>query len=264
MVYRNYKNGLNERGMLASLDHLGENVASREEAALARDAYLAALNEIARQRLQATISIKLSQLGLDISEIDCRTHLETLARSAEQHGSFVEVDMESSAYTDRTVALVTEMRRRFSSVGGVIQASLYRSEDDIRTLLRQGVRIRLCKGAYQEPASVAYPRKSEVDENYIRLLRLLLASGLYHSIATHDPRMIEEARRFARQQNLPPDGFEFQMLYGVRQDLQNSLVQQGYRLRIYVPFGSEWFPYFMRRLAERPANLLFALKSFSR
>jgi len=252
---------LNRSGMLATLDHLGENVRSAEQAAAARDDYRGLLEEIARQQLQCTISIKLTQLGLDISEEQCRSHLRLLAEYAQQTANFVQVDMESSAHTDRTLAIIGELRRSYSSIGAVIQAYLYRSEKDVRQLIEQGTRVRLCKGAYQESSSVAFPHQSEVDENFLRLMRLLLSSRLCHSIATHDPRMIEETCRTAGEIGLPKDGFEFQMLYGVQREWQKRLVEQGYRLRIYIPFGKEWFPYFMRRLAERPANVVFAIRS---
>lgn len=252
---------LNRRGLLVTLDHLGENVHSLETAAAARDDYCQILEAIARHELQSTISVKLTQLGLDLSEERCRANLETVVACAERTSSFVQVDMESSAHTERTLALVQELRQRYAAVGAVIQAYLYRSESDLRELLRQNIRVRLCKGAYQEPPAVAFPSKAAVDRNFLRLMRLLLSSRLYHSIATHDSQMIEEARRYAGEIGLPKDGFEFQMLYGVRRPLQNELAQQGYRLRVYVPFGKEWFPYYMRRLAERPANVLFALRS---
>ena len=251
-------------GRLATLDHLGENVSTVEQARAATEAYHEILEETARQRLRCGISVKLTQLGLDISEDLCRAHLRLLVERAQQLGSFVRVDMESSAYTDRTLALIAEMRQSHSSIGAVMQAYLYRSEQDVRRLLEQGTKVRLCKGAYHEPPTVAYPQKADVDANFLRLMRILLSSGLYHSIATHDPRMIEETCRYASEISLPKDGFEFQMLYGIRRDLQQQLVEQGYRVRIYIPFGKEWFPYFMRRLAERPANVLFVLKGLVR
>jgi proline dehydrogenase len=251
-------------GRLATLDHLGENVRSAEQARAAMDAYREMLEEIARQRLRWGVSVKLTQLGLDLSEELCRSHLRLLVERAEQCGSFVRVDMESSAYTDRTLALVTELRRNYAAIGAVIQAYLYRSEQDVRRLLEQGTKVRLCKGAYNEPPTIAYPRKADVDASFVRLMQMLLASGIYHGIATHDPRMIEATCRTAGEIGLAQDGFEFQMLYGIRRDLQQQLVERGYRLRLYVPFGKEWFPYFMRRLAERPANVLFVLKGLAR
>ena len=255
---------LSRRGLLATLDHLGEEVRAVEEAAAATDDYKQILEEIARRQLPCTISVKLTQLGLDISEEHCRAHLRLLAECAQQTGNFAQVDMESSAHTDRTLALIAELRQDYSSLGAVIQAYLYRSDQDVRRLIEQGTRARLCKGAYKEPPSVAYPHKADVDSNFVRLMRILLASRLYHSIATHDPRMIEETCRYANEIGLAKDGFEFQMLYGIRRDWQRRLVEQGYRLRIYIPFGKQWFLYFMRRLAERPANVLFAVRGMVR
>ena len=251
---------LSSRGLLATLDHLGEEVHAVQEAAAATEDYREILEEIARRQLPCTISVKLSQLGLDISEANCRAHLRLLADCAQWTGSFVQVDMESSAHTEPTLALIAELRRSYSSLGAVIQSYLYRSEQDVRRLVEQGTRVRLCKGAYKEPPSVAYPHKADVDANFLRLMRILLESRLYHSIATHDPRMIEATCRTAREIGLPPDRFEFQMLYGIRRDWQRRLVEQGYRLRIYIPFGKQWFPYFMRRLGERPANVLFVAR----
>lgn len=255
---------LNARGLRATLDHLGENVTSRAEAAAARDAYIEALAQIQRQPLRSGISVKLTQLGLDISEAECAANLRAVVRYAEETGSFVRVDMEGSAYTDRTLAIVTEVKETHRPVGAVIQAYLYRSESDVRQLLSRGITVRLCKGAYNEPASIAFPSKSDVDRNYVYLMRILLSSGLYHAIATHDPRMIEETCRYAREQSLSKQAFEFQMLYGIRPDLQERLAREGCRMRVYIPFGREWFSYFMRRLAERPANVLFVMKSLLR
>ncbi len=252
---------LQRQGMLATLDHLGENVTTLDAARAARDDYLAILKEIVRQKLPSTISVKLTQLGLDLSEPDCRENLRTLAEYAAEIGDFVEVDMEDSGHTDRTLRIILELRQNYPTVGAVIQAYLYRSEQDVRELIRHGVSIRLCKGAYKEPSSLAFPHKTDVDSNYLRLMRLLLESRLYHRIATHDPRMIEETRRVASELGLGKDQFEFQMLYGVNREWQQRLVQEGYRLRVYIPFGREWFPYFMRRLAERPANAWFALRA---
>ncbi|HWP86079.1 MAG TPA: proline dehydrogenase family protein [Terriglobia bacterium] len=255
---------LQARGMVATLDHLGENVATLEQARAAREEYLEVLDAIRHQQLRSTISVKLTQLGMDISEEACRENLRVLVERAQQIGDFVEVDMEGSAYTDRTLAIITQLHREYPAVGAVIQAYLYRSESDVRELLRHGVSVRLCKGAYREPSTLAFPRKADVDANYLRLMRLLLASRLYHRIATHDPRMIAETRRAAEELGLMKNQFEFQMLYGVNRPLQEQLVRDGYRLRIYVPFGRAWFPYFMRRLAERPANVWFALRSIIR
>jgi proline dehydrogenase len=232
--------------------------------AAARDACqsgLQALDAIHREKLQSTLSVKPTQLGLDISEDLCRENLRTLAARAGEIADFVEVDMESSAYTDRTVDAIIDVHREHPAVGAVIQAYLYRSEADIRRLLQNGVSVRLCKGAYKEPEDRAFPRKADVDANYRKLMRLLLESGIYHRIATHDPLMLAATKEAAGELGLTADKFEFQMLYGVRSELQKQLVQEGWRMRVYVPFGTEWFAYFMRRLAERPANAWFALRS---
>lgn len=255
---------LTHSGRQATLDHLGENVVSAEQARASTEAYREILEEIARRKLDCSISVKLTQLGLGVSEEQCRENLRLLVERAGQLGNHVRVDMEGSAYTDRTLALIAELRKSSDAVGAVIQAYLYRSEQDIRRLVEQQTTVRLCKGAYKEPPSVAYPRKTEVDANFLRLARLLLESRLDDCIATHDPRMIEGTRRHAEELGAPKDSFEFQMLYGIRRDLQQQLVDEGYRLRVYIPFGKEWFAYFMRRLAERPANVLFAIRGLAR
>jgi proline dehydrogenase len=252
---------LNEEGILASLDHLGESVKSLEEAERSRDAYLAALDQIATLGLQATVSIKLTQLGLDLAEAQCRANVEQLVQRAKTIGTSVEIDMESSEYVDRTLALVSDLHARFGSVRAVIQAYLYRSESDIEDLCQQSIPVRLCKGAYREPSDVAFPHKSEVDRNYVRLMTKLLEHGTYPAIASHDERIIPQAVQYVRERNIAPDRFEFQMLYGIRRDLQRRLVTEGYRLRLYVPYGDAWYPYFMRRLAERPANVLFLARN---
>jgi proline dehydrogenase len=252
---------LNAEGILASLDHLGESVKSLEEAERSRDAYLAALDQIATLGLQATVSIKLTQLGLDLSEARCRANVEQLVQRAKAIGTSVEIDMESSEYVDRTLALVSDLHARFGSVRAVIQAYLYRSESDIEDLCRQSIPVRLCKGAYKEPSDVAFPHKLEVDRNYVRLMTKLLEHGTYPAIASHDERIIPQAVQYARERNITPDRFEFQMLYGIRRDLQRRLVTEGYQLRLYVPYGDAWYPYFMRRLAERPANVLFLARN---
>ena len=255
---------INSQGIAATFDHLGENVTTLAEATAARDVYLGVLEEIAAAGIRANVSIKLTHFGMDQSEEACRENLEALAASAARHGNFVRVDMESSAYTGRTLALVREMHARHGSVGTVIQAYLYRSRSDLEDLCARKIRVRLCKGAYLEPHTVAFPRKSEVDRNFVALMELLLTRGEYPAIATHDEKMIESTRRFARERGVPAEHFEFQMLYGIRRDLQQRLVAEGYRLRLYVPFGRAWYPYFMRRLAERPANLLFLARNLLR
>jgi proline dehydrogenase len=252
---------LNSEGILASLDHLGESVKSLEEAERSRNAYLGALDQIATLGLQATVSIKLTQLGLDFSEAACRANVEQLVQRAKAIGTSVEIDMELSGYVDRTLALVSDLHARFGSVRAVIQAYLYRSESDIEDLCRQSIPVRLCKGAYKEPSDVAFPHKLEVDRNYVRLMTKLLEYGTYPAIASHDERIISQAVQYVKERNITPDRFEFQMLYGIRRDLQRRLVAEGYRLRLYVPYGDAWYPYFMRRLAERPANVLFLVRN---
>lgn len=249
----------------ATLDFLGENVRSLDEAALSRNSYLAALQEIARSGIPATVSLKLTQFGLDFSEQACRQNVEALAICAQAMGSRVEIDMESSEYTDRTLNAVKYMHERYpGQVRAVIQAYLFRSEADIRGLSKVGIPVRLCKGAYREPASVAYPRKADVDVNYLKLAKLLLDEGTYPAVASHDEQIVTAALNYARTKGIQPEKFEFQMLYGIRRDLQRRIVSQGYRLRLYVPYGAAWYPYFMRRLAERPANVLFLAKNLLR
>lgn len=251
--------------ILGTLDCLGENVASLEDAAASRDSYLAALAEIEKAQLPATVSIKLTQFGLDVSPQACEANVLALAERATAMQSRVEVDMESSAYTDRTLDIVTRIQDRFPGhVRAVIQAYLFRSESDIKMLSSRGIPVRLCKGAYREPTSLAFERKADVDANYVKLMKLLLAVGNYPAIASHDENIVREAERHIGEQKIPSDRFEFQMLYGIRRDLQRELVSQGFRLRLYVPYGDAWYPYFMRRLAERPANLIFLAKNLVR
>jgi proline dehydrogenase len=254
----------NNLGMFASLDYLGENVSTQEDAQRARDAYLEIFDRIAHERLHANVSCKLTQLGLDLSSEFCEGLVVSIVQRAADYDNFLRVDMEGSVYTQRTVELVKRVRSQNPAIGTVIQSYLYRSEADITDLLAYGCRIRLCKGAYKEPSDVAFPKKKDVDANYVRLLQMLLASGFYHGIATHDPAMIAATIRFAAAKQISKDDFEFQMLYGVRTDLQRRLVKDGYRLRIYIPYGRDWFPYFMRRLAERPANVAFFARNLLR
>jgi proline dehydrogenase len=255
---------LNAEGIAVTLDHLGESVTSLSEAAEARDVYLRTLEAIHSNGINGNVSLKLTQFGLDLSEPECRANVERLAERAAQFGNFVRVDMESSDYTDRTIALVTDLHARYGSVGTVIQAYLHRSKADVEKLCALGIRVRLCKGAYMESAAVAFPAKQDVDRNYIELTKLLLDRGAYPAIATHDEKMIEAAKTYAASKNTPRDRFEFQMLYGIRRDLQRKLIAEGYRLRLYVPFGKAWYPYYMRRMAERPANVLFILRNLFR
>ena len=250
----------NQAYRLVSLDYLGEHVTTEAEAQRARDAYLTIFDRIAQEKIDANVSCKLTLLGLDVSVEFCEGLVYSIVERATAQGNFLRVDMEGSVYTQRTIELVKRVRARCPAVGVVIQAYLYRGEQDVRDLLAYGCRIRLCKGAYKELRQVAYPRKRDVDANYVRLMQLLLASGIYHGIATHDPHMIAETIRFAAARRVPKDQFEFQMLYGIRTDLQRALVRDGYRLRTYIPYGQEWFPYLMRRIAERPANLAFLIR----
>jgi proline dehydrogenase len=254
----------NRAGMTVSLDHLGENVLNRKDAESARLAYTEVLDRIAVNRLDANISLKLTHLGLDLGDEFCAEQLRVVTQRAAALHNFVRVDMEGSAYTERTLAIVRRARAETDVVGAVIQANLFRSEQDIRNLLNTGCRIRLVKGAYKEPSQIAFPRKRDVDANFVKLTRLLLPSGVYHALATHDPNMIDAAIQFAAECGIPNHKFEFQMLYGIRTDLQRRLVREGYRVRAYIPFGRDWFPYLMRRMAERPANLLFFVKNLFR
>jgi proline dehydrogenase len=255
---------LNRDGYLATLDRLGESITSLAEAADSRDAYLEALARIESLHLDATVSIKPSQFGLALSEKDCRENVRLLVERACGIGTRVEIDMEGSEFVDSTLNLVRDLHERYGSVRAVIQAYLYRSADDVAMLCSLQIPVRLCKGAYREPASIAFPNKSDVDANYLRLTRVLMRQGVDPAIATHDPRMIDGALSCANELQLPPGGFEFQMLYGIRRDLQQALIGQKHRLRLYVPYGIAWYPYFMRRLAERPANLLFLARNLLR
>jgi len=252
---------VNRALQLASLDLLGENVSDEAGARKAAIGYQAIFDRIAQERLDANVSLKLTQLGLDLSQELCQELLEGIVEHAADLGNFVRIDMEGSAYTQRTLDITKRVRAEYSAVGTVVQAYLYRTEQDVLDLLAAGCRMRLCKGAYKEPAEVAFPKKSDVDANYVKLMKLLLPSGIYHGIATHDPAMIQATKDFARASNIKSDKFEFQMLYGIRTDLQHQLVGEGFRVRVYIPFGTDWFPYFMRRLAERPANVTFFLRN---
>ena len=245
----------------ASLDLLGENVSDEAGARRAAEDYLAIFDRIAREKLDANVSLKLTQLGLDLGEPLCQELLEGIVAHAAELGNFVRIDMEGSAYTQRTVGITRRVRAKYSNVGTVMQAYLYRAEQDVKDLVSVGCRMRLCKGAYKEPPDTAFPKKRDVDANYVKLMKLLLSSGIYHGIATHDPAMIHATKKFVRERNIGREQFEFQMLYGIRTDLQEQLVREGFRLRVYIPYGTDWFPYFMRRLAERPANLVFFLRN---
>lgn len=260
---------LNQAGLTVSLDNLGENVNTAEEARASARLYEELLAQISARSLEANVSLKLTHMGIDVDPQLAREHVSALVAKAAamRPKNFVRVDMEGSAYTQRTLDLVHDLHRHpgnLGCVGAVIQSYMRRSEDDVTKLIASGIRVRLCKGAYKEPAELAFQRKSEVDANYLKLMKILLKSGIYHGLATHDEKMIRAAQSFATQENIPREAFEFQMLYGIRRDLQRSLVRDGWRMRVYVPFGSEWYPYLMRRLAERPANLLFVATNLFR
>ena len=251
---------LNAAGMTATLDYLGESVHSAAEAGQAATQYIAILHAVERAQAQCNASLKLTQMGLDVDRELCVRNVGRVLAQAGQLGNFIRIDMEGSGYTQVTLDIFNELYARYQNVGVVIQAYLYRSEADIHALNTLGARVRLCKGAYNEPASVAFAEKADTDKNFVKLMQILLSEGTYPGIATHDEKMIEATRNYASQRGIPTDRFEFQMLYGIRRDLQEQIVREGYRLRIYVPYGEQWYPYMMRRMAERPANLLFVLK----
>jgi len=255
---------LSAEGFTVTLDLLGEAVQGAAEAEAACQAYLQLLYRLAAEGLNSHVSLKLTQLGLAIKEgLACR-HLNMICECAAQHQNFVRVDMEGSAFTEATLRVFRTVNAPPQVAGIAIQSYLYRSQKDVEELLKGGARVRLVKGAYKEPPSVAYQRKRDVDRSYARLTEMLLSSGIYHAIATHDERLITATQHFARAQNIPPERYEFQLLYGIRRDLQRGLLRQGERVRVYVPYGRHWYPYFMRRLAERPANLLFLLRNLFR
>jgi proline dehydrogenase len=260
---------VNLSGCSVSVDNLGENVTNVEEARASAAIYHELLDRIAAENLNANISLKLTHMGLDVDEKLAHDQAASLVAKAAGMNprNFVRVDMEGSPYTSRTLDLVHELHRlpgNQGCVGAVIQAYMRRSEKDVEDLLANGIRIRLCKGAYKEPPDIAFQKKSEVDANYVKLMKVLMKSGIYHGLATHDEKIIREAQAFATRENIPRDAFEFQMLYGIRRDLQQSSVKEGWRMRVYIPFGSEWYPYLMRRLAERPANVFFIAKNLFR
>jgi proline dehydrogenase len=257
----------NQKGMSVSVDNLGENVTNLEEARHSAQLYHDMLNELEKRKLNANVSLKLTHMGLDVDEHVAKQIADEVVAHAARIDNFVRIDMEGSAYTQKTLDFVRDLHRRPGNaghVGAVIQAYLHRSQRDVEELCAEGIRIRLCKGAYKEPAEIAYQDKAEVDANFVRLMKIMLKSGVYHGIATHDPKMIDATIEFARAENISPKSFEFQMLYGVRRDLQEQLVKDGWGMRVYIPFGTEWYPYLMRRLAERPANAIFILKNVFR
>ncbi len=258
---------VNEQGMHVTLDSLGESVSTEVEAQKAAEIYHELLDLIASEKLDANISVKLTQMGLEFSPAVAEDIAESLSSHAAALNNFVRIDMEDSSLTQVTLDIVRKLHARAElrgSIGIVIQAYLYRSKDDIEQLIRDGIRVRLCKGAYKESPEVAFPAKADVDKNYVDLSKLLLESPIYHGLATHDEAMVAAAKAYAAEHKIDRSRFEFQMLYGVRRDLQRNLVREGFNVRVYIPFGREWYPYFMRRLAERPANVLFLAKNFFR
>ena len=260
---------VNVSGPTVSIDNLGENVSNVEEARASAQLYHQLLDDIAEQKLNANISLKLTHMGLDVDEQLARDQVSGLVAKAAAMNprNFVRVDMEGSPYTQRTLDFVHELHRKPGNqgcVGAVIQSYMRRSESDVEKLLAEGIRIRLCKGAYKEPPEIAFQPKSEVDANYVKLMKILMKSKVYHGLATHDENIINQAKAFATKERISRDAFEFQMLHGIRRDLQQGLVRDGWRMRVYIPFGTEWYPYLMRRLAERPANVLFIAKNLFR
>jgi proline dehydrogenase len=258
---------VNQQGMAVTLDSLGESVTDEIAAHRAAEVYHKLLDAIAARKLNANISVKLTQMGLEHSHQLAESIAEDLTKHAASLGNFVRIDMEDSSLTQVTLDIVRRIHSRHGlrgAIGVVIQAYLYRSQSDVEQLLADGIRVRLCKGAYKEPPEVAFPQKADVDRNYVLLSRMLLDSPVYHGLATHDEKMIVAAKAFAREHGIASSRFEFQMLYGVRRDLQRVLVRDGYNMRVYIPFGREWYPYFMRRLAERPANVFFIAKNMLR
>jgi proline dehydrogenase len=272
---------LNRRGINATLDHLGEHTTTPEEAQAATDQILVTLDELGKSELRANISIKLTQIGLALDENLCAQNLERILARAKQNNNFIRIDMEDTPYTDKTISLYYQMREKgYKNVGMVVQAYLYRTEADVRRLLADKTPIRLVKGAYKEPPSLAFPKKADVDANFDLITKLLIDASVVEektsrlskdgrfppipAIATHDEKRILFAKQYASKVGLPQNGLEFQMLYGIRRDLQESLAKEGYPVRVYVPFGTHWYPYFMRRLAERPANVWFFISNFFR
>src|SRR5687767_1267115 len=253
---------LQERGMLLTLDYLGESVRTVEEAAAATREYLRLIEVIVASGIERNISLKLTQLGIDVDRATAVDNLRRILGPAQQHGFFVRIDMEESAYTEVTLEVFeTLWQQGYRNLGVALQAYLYRTERDVRRMNELGARVRLVKGAYKEPPAVACQKKEEVRASFITLTRMLLDHGTYPAIATHDPVAIDQACTYAKERGIPPERYEFQLLYGIRRDLQLSLAREGHPVRVYVPFGREWFPYFMRRLGERPANVAFVIRS---
>jgi proline dehydrogenase len=254
---------LNAKGILATLDLLGESVESESEARQAGADYEAILDRLAESGLNANVSLKPTQMGMDLGDDFCRGIIAQVVAKAKAHGNFVRIDMEGSAYTQRTLDMFKDLLAEYGRdhVGIVLQAYLYRTEADVEEMIRLGARVRLCKGAYKEPAEVAFPEKADVDANYVKLAKRLVKDGHYPGLATHDEAMIAAVKDYVAAEAIPHDRFEFQMLYGIRRELQESLVKDGFNMRCYVPYGTQWYPYFMRRLAERPANVWFILNN---
>ncbi len=253
---------LNKMGMRTTMDILGENVTSSEMATKLADLYIELVHSIDKEKVTANVSVKLTQMGLDVSDQFCYDNVSRIIEAAKSHNSFVRIDMEGTKYTERTLQLVYRWAEKYDNVGTVIQASLYRSEADIKELNRRGIKVRLCKGAYKEPASFAFQKKDDVNSNYIKLMKILLDSGIFHSIATHDGAMVSATKEYAKQKGIDKDKFEFQMLYGINRSGQIQLVKEGYGMLIYVPYGDHWFPYYYRRLRERKENVFFIAKHF--
>ena len=260
---------LNAQGLGVTFDLLGESVSKESEARESKDGYLRALDAIAANKVQSQVSVKLTQMGLDISPDLCLDNMRQILRRAKETGAFVTIDMEDSKHTQITLNVFKTLREEFDNVGIVIQSYLYRSEEDMKALYALGANVRLCKGAYKEPAEVAFPKKKDVDANYLKLAQIFLQSngnsnGAYLDLATHDEKIIDWAKEYTTTHKVDRKRFEFQMLYGIRSDLQRKLAADGYTMRVYVPYGTHWYPYFMRRLAERPANVIFIISNLFR
>ncbi|WP_074655805.1 proline dehydrogenase family protein [Terriglobus roseus] len=256
---------LNAQGFAVTADSLGESVQSENEARAAADIYHQLLDAIAAEGMNANVSVKLTGVGMDVSPELAESTTGGIVQHAAQLGNFVRIDMEGTPYTEATIALTERLHAAYPrAVGTVLQAYLYRTAEDTARLLRQGIRIRLCKGAYKEPGNLAFPQKSDVDANYVKLMQMMLPSGVFCGIATHDAAMVAATEQFAKEHGIAHSAFEFQMLFGVQRELQRDLLKRGFGVRVYLPFGTDWYPYFMRRLAERPANVLFLMKNLFR
>lgn len=253
---------LNQKGLIATIDHLGEEVTNWEEAEKSAKFYHNILEAIDKAKVNSNVSLKLTQMGLKVDYQKCLDSVEKIIQKAKGFNNFVRIDMEGSDVIQKTLDFFYTLRKKYDNVGIVVQTYLYRTKKDVENILELKGRIRLCKGAYKESPSIAFPKKKDVDDNFIELTKVLLKSGVYHGIATHDEKLVDFTKRYTQEENISKESFEFQMLYGIRNDLQESLVKEGYNVRAYVPYGNDWYPYFMRRLAERPANMFFLLKNF--